>query len=300
MLNTKKIMQGTQYKFSEKSQGVKIINIYDVETECSVNTQPCFLLSSFEGFGQLNFHNHLYFCGGSEKTKGGTYFLMYDPMKVTSNLTHLINCLYDHKYPSMSSCKNEFILVVGGMERNLKCEIYSITKRKWKALPDLPEPRYGCGLFPDEKTDQIYLFGGMCDSRYCSSLLKLNMKSLVIWESVIVKENSNLLQRSHFATMKFDGNRVLIFGGSTERSEYDDSVIQFDLQGKTAELADIKLVKPSKFLVSNFVELGNQLFYFFDSDLYIHMMNKETLTFRCSDFRESNNDNEENVETQPY
>jgi len=213
---------------------------------------------------------------------------MYEPLKMLSTLNHLINCLYDHKYPSMTHFRNEFIVVVGGMERNLKSEIYSKTKRKWKTLPDLPEPRYGAGLMGDEKSNYLYLFGGLCDQNFCSSILKLNMKSLVIWESVIVKENSHLLQRSHFALMKLDNFRILILGGSKKDNEYCDSVVEFDLLTKGAYTTEVKLLKPGKFSVSNYVELGNQLYYFFDTQNFIHIFNKETLTFRCSDFKEGN------------
>jgi hypothetical protein len=288
-INSKKIMQGVEYRYSEKSAGIKMIYIYDVESQSSLNTQPCFLLESFEGFSQINFNNNLYFCGGNEKTKGGTYFLMYDPSKLLSSMSHLINCLFDHKYPSMSVFKNEFIIIVGGMGKNVKSEIYSISKRKWKALPDLPEGRYGGGLLSDDKLDNIYLFGGMCGDTYCTSVLRLYMKNLIIWESLNVKENSHLLKRSHFALFKLNKHKVLILGGNSG-DELSDSVVEFDLLTKTPFTRHIKLKKPSNFKLNHYVEMHRKLYYFFDSNSYIHEYNKESDSFRISDYKE-NSDN---------
>ena len=286
-------MQGIQYKISEKFQEIKIINIFDVEKELSVNSHPFLILNTFTGLGQLNFNNFLYFCGGNDKIKGGTYFLMYDSSKIMNSLTHMINCLFDHKYPSMIQFKNEFIIVVGGMEKNLKSEIYSLTKGKWKALPDLPENRYGSSLLNEEKLDYIYLFGGLSDDYYCSSILRLNMKSLISWESVIVNENSYLLQKSHFAVIRSDKNKILLLGGSNKGSELNDSVVEFDMISKNVKLSSIKLLKPSKFNVTNYVESRKTLFYFFDHQSFIHIFNKVTSTFRCTNYKDNFNDDDD-------
>jgi len=85
------------------------------------------------------------------------------------------------------------------------------TEKKWKPLPDLPEPRADCSLLNEEKLEYIYLIGGVTnDNEFCSSILRLNMKNLLVWESVVVKEGSNLLQRSKFAIMKFERNLILL------------------------------------------------------------------------------------------
>ena len=100
------------------------------------------------------------------------------------------------------------------MNNNKKGEIYSISKRKRKGLPDLPEGRSGAGVLSDDKLDYLFVFGGVLGDKYCSTVLRLNMKNLVIWESFSINEKANLLEIRHFSLLKCDKNRVLIIGGS--------------------------------------------------------------------------------------
>lgn len=288
-------MQGIQFKLSEKSQETKMIYIFDIESETSLKTQPFILLNSFDGLGQLNFNNNLYLCGGSDKKKGGTYFLMYDPVKVMNSLTMMINCLFDHKLPSMIGYKNEFIIVAGGLEGNVKCEIYALLKKKWKALPELPESRYGCSLLNEEKLEFIYLFGGISNDNYCGSVLRLNMKSLIVWESVIVKDNSTLLQKSHFSIIKYDRNTLLLLGGSKKGEEYTDSVVEFDLITKSAKSSSLKLSRTAKFFMSNYADLNNQNFFFFDTQSYVHIFNKIELKFKACNYVDNIQDEDTNT-----
>ena len=277
-------MQAVLVKLSEKSKETKMVYIFDIESEIIIKTQPFILLNSFEGLSQLNFNNSLYLCGGNDKKKGGTYFLMYDPVKAINSLTMMINCLFDHKFPSMIGYKNEFIIVVGGLESNVKCEIYGLIKKKWKALPDLPEVRYGCSLLNDEKQDIVYLFGGISSDNYCGSVLKLNMKSLIVWESLVVKDNSSLLQKSHFSILKYDKNTILLLGGSNNDEEFSDSVIEFDLITKSARSSILKLKKHAKFSMSNYADLNNQNFFLFDINSNFHIFNKIESKFRVFNY----------------
>jgi len=290
---SKKIMQGINSKVNEKSKDMLMINIFDIESEVSIKTQPTFILSNFEGLGQLNLNNNLYFCGGNEKKKGGTYFFVYDPLKYISQFSLLLNCSQDHKYPAMISYKNEFILVVGGHDSNLKCEIYSFQKKKWKPLPDLPEARVDCSLLNEEKLEYIYLFGGITnDNEFCSSILRLNIKNQLVWESVVVKEGSNLLQRSSFGIMKLERNILFLLGGTQKNKNETDQIIEFDLFNKSAKESTISLQKPAKFLISNYSDLNNQNFFFVDSNSFIHVFNKFEMKFKYINNLDLNNDSD--------
>jgi hypothetical protein len=194
----------------------------------------------------------------------------------------------------MIGYKNEFIIVVGGMEANVKCEIYSVNKKKWKALPELPEPRYGSGLLNDEKLEYIYLFGGQTGDNFCSSVLRLNMKSLIVWESVVVKDNSFLLQKSHFVIIKYDRNLVLLLGGTKRGEDCTDTIVEFDLASKSAKESNLKLSKPGKFTMSNSSDLNSQNFFFFDSQSYVHIFNKIDLKFRAAHYVDSILDEDNN------
>ena len=292
---SKMLMQGIQFKLSEKSQETRMIYMFDIERERSLKTQPFFFLNSFEGLGQLNYNNNLYLCGGIEMKKGGTYFLVYDPVKIFSSLSMSINCLFEHKYPTMIGYKNDFIIVVGGQESNMKCEIYGLNKRKWKALPDLPEPRYGCSLLNEEKHEFIYLFGGISNDSYCGSVLRLNMKSLIIWESVIVVDNSSLLQKSQFSIIQVDRSTLYLLGGSKIGEDMTDSIVEFDLASKSAKPSNLKLSRPAKFLISNSVDLNNKNFFIFDTQSFVHNIDLKERKLR--DFNYVDNIQEEENNT---
>jgi len=257
--SSKLFIQGAQINSPNKSKN--ILEIFDIENEVSLKYQTIFLLNSFEGFGQLNYNDIFYLCGGSEKKVGATYFFMYDPRCNNNNLQSLINCFHDHKYPAMTGYKNEYIVAVGGVD-SCKCELYSKSKNRWRNLPELPENRYGCSLIVDEKLEFLYLFGGINQDIYYGSILRLNLKTLILWDSVIVKENYNLLQKSHFAIFKSDRNSFLLVGGSKRGNEYTDDIIEFDLTSKAAKQSKLRLNKPSKFILNNHMEMENQ-FYFF-------------------------------------
>ena len=293
--NSNIIMQATQFKLSGKSNIIRMINIYDIENDIGFFSQPCTLLNSFEGLGQLNYKNDLYLCGGNEKIKGGTYFMLYEPKKKLTTLTQLINCLFDHKYPSMTQFMSDYIVVIGGMENNIKCEIYSIFKKKWKELPDLPEGRYGACIYNDQIFNNIYVFGGKCGDSFCCSILKINIMTSVIWETIIVRQNSHLLQISHFALLKVDDNRILFLGGSINGNDLSDSVIEFNLISKIASTSKMKLNKPSKFFISNNVQFRNHLFYFYDNKSLIHIFDKSINGFKKIDLQTNIYDNTETL-----
>jgi len=278
--SSKLFVQGAQINYHNKSKN--ILEIFDIENEVSLKYQTIFLLNSFEGFGQLNYNNKFYLCGGSEKRVGATYFFMFDPSCNNNNLQSLINCFHDHKYPAMIGYKNEYIVAVGGID-SCKCELYSISKNRWRNLPEIPENRYGCSLIADEKLEFLYLFGGINQDIYYGSILRLNLKTLILWDSVIVKENYNLLQKSHFAIFKSDRNSFLLVGGSKRGNEYTDEIIEFDLTSKVAKQSKLSLNKPSKFILNNHMEMENQ-FYFFDSESYIHIFNKSSNTFKINNY----------------
>ncbi|MCQ2816091.1 MAG: kelch repeat-containing protein [archaeon] len=76
-----------------------------------------------------------------------------------------VNSCFYHNAPALTFFKKEILIVVGGLNSK-KCEYYSISNKKWKRLPELPEYRYGCSLYSDNNTSFLYLFGGYDKVKY--------------------------------------------------------------------------------------------------------------------------------------
>ena len=64
----------------------------------------------------------------------------------------------------------------------------------------------------------MYLFGGMTNGKFNTSILFLNFRSIAGWERIILKENDFLLKRSNFIAFQLDKdkNNIFICGGDTE------------------------------------------------------------------------------------
>ena len=67
-----------------------------------------------------------------------------------------VNTCYPHYYPSLTILRNEYLIAIGGF-KSKKCEYYSITNKKWKELPELPEERYGASAICDNTYNIVYL-----------------------------------------------------------------------------------------------------------------------------------------------
>lgn len=141
-----------------------------------------------------------------------------------------VNSCFSHVLPSLCLFKKDILIVIGG-KSSKKCEYYSITNKKWKSLPELPEYRFGCSAYSDNATNIVYLFGGYDqeNQKCCGSILKLNMNVCVKWDTLIVLENSLCLEKYHSVLAKVKDTHVWLLGGKTKYSEEeDDSIKELD------------------------------------------------------------------------
>jgi hypothetical protein len=272
--------------FEETFFDKNYICLYDIEYKQSFDIDVnFFLFKDFEGISQLNFNNCLYLCGSPRNSKiSGSYLLKYDPKKLTNPTQVLINSIYSHYLPIMISIKNEYIMVIGG-EDNLKCEWYNINNNKWKNLANLPEERFKGNAIYDDDSDSIYLFGGY-DSNICSTNLdtnKLNKNSILRlaiassasgdWEYIIINNNSRYLERNSFSLIKSDKNTLLIIGGIGNQNEKLDSIVEYNVNISSTNLSRSKLVRPSSFIQSGGCDFNSKMFYIFDDEFHIHIIN---------------------------
>ena len=242
IISSQSIKSNKSNKGGNNNQGV--IRIYDVENQTS-NTFPvkfCYF-KNLDSVTQISAGNYLYLCGEQGSFDSGSAMIRFDlasPVKVVSIL---VNSIYRHYLPSMTIFKKDFIVTVGG-KFSVNSEIFHRVTNKWRKLPDIPEERYGAGLINDDKSDVIYCFGGYnhSEKKFCKSILKLNLKTGIAWETIVLIKNSSILARNFFSVVKPTNSDCIYFlGGQTEHKEATTDIISYDFSNKIAILQDYNL-----------------------------------------------------------
>jgi hypothetical protein len=263
-----------------------LISTYDIEYEIGMDIEVNFrILREFDGLSQLNLNNNLFLCGSKlGDISVGAYLLKYDANNVSSNVTFLINSKNYHYIPTLVAAKSELIIVIGGQESK-SCEIYSTTTNKWKNLPDLPEQRFKCSAVVDDATEMVYVFGGEnTETRAnCCTVLRLNLKSNYNWDTLIVKQSSELLTRHSMGILKM-GSIVYLLGGVDSDNKPTDEIIEYDLINRIPIVSRRKLDKMSTFRQTTGVDLNKTVFYLFDDDYYVHKVTKNDMCFTLIDY----------------
>jgi len=257
-----------------QSQVQKII-IYDVEdnsgSQISVNFR---IMKNLDGFSQIIMNNCLYLCGANlGDNSSGSYLFKFDPNnRQWNNTTVLISSINYHHYPTLITHNDEFLIVIGGIG-STSTEVYNTNTNKWKGLADLPEERYRCSGMVEEITDFVYLFGGYNSKTDTNamSVLRMNLKQSLIWETLVIKTNSHLLARNSCAILVFNrGNSVYLLGGISNDKNNTDSIVEFEIYTRNVSLSRKKLDIESSFIQQTGTDFNKNDFFFFDEIGNIH------------------------------
>jgi hypothetical protein len=223
------------------------IKIYDLEQKkLYIKTAPLRFISSLEGITQYSTQKSLYLCGSnklllnsSEST--GSYLFRYDLDDNFKQPSVLVNSVYVHYNPMIVLINEDILVVIGGKEQ-IFCEKYSISLNNWRKIPILPEERYKGCLLVYSKESNLFLFGGMTNGKFNSSILFLNFRSIGGWERIILKENDYLLKRNNFIAFQLDKdkNSFFICGGEAESNIDNDFIVQYDPVNKKVKKQFIK------------------------------------------------------------
>jgi hypothetical protein len=234
------------------------LQTFDTETEQGSEIPIKSKLLDLEGTSQLILDNTIYICGmnissstvsGDEFTSSFLYSvnILSEPLLINFE----VNACYPHYFPTLALLRNEYIIVIGGLNTK-KCEYYSITSKLWKDLPILPELRYGANAVSDNCNNHIYVFGGLNQqTRKCSmSVFKLNMNLCLKWETVVVMENADLLTKMCACVVKKEGGHIWIMGGEDEQGVPSDVIVDINLKDKVfkPKLLKKSLAKKTRFL----------------------------------------------------
>jgi len=254
------------------------ICIFDIEYEEAVEicTNSIFL-TNFDGLSQLNFDNTLYLCGGSlSEIATGSYFLKYEPNKMSNNLQILVNSIQHHYLPAMISYKQEHIFIVGGLKTK-SAEFYNLKTNRWRSLPDIDEERFNCMGIADEANEMIYIFGGYNteSNQNSSTIIRMNFRTFLVWESITVKSNPQLLAKSQCAIFKFEKEEcIYLLGGKDSRSNITDEIVEYDLTENQVSIVDKKLEIRGAFCSQGEADLNKGEFFFFDVNFNVHRLSK--------------------------
>ena len=146
-------------------------------------------------------------------------------------------------------------------------------------LPELPEERYHCSLIMDTKKKYVYLFGGFChnkeDSKNCNEILRLNIENMMIWEKILVVQGKELLERNSCGVVcnSDKKNIVYILGGKDNSKELTNSIIECDINKRTAKKMAAKLKYKSSFINQQGASVSLTTYVLFDKKGNVHRVN---------------------------
>jgi hypothetical protein len=277
-------------KFTTPQPQQNVVYIFDIEDETGLSMESNIrILKDLDGLSQLNFNNNLYLCGASMNNDlSGSSLLKLDPVKIGNNANVLINSIYHHYYPTLLGFRGDLIVAIGGYKNKL-CEVFNIKTNKWRALPDLPEERYKCCVISDDMSEYLYLFGGLNSETWqnCSTILRLNMKNSLVWETMIVKANAHLLAKNSCAVIKFDRlNVIYILGGRDNTDQLSDNIIEYDITSRIASLSRKRLECKAAFFQETGADLNKSEFFMFDENSNIHKISKNDFKVNIFEFKE--------------
>jgi len=284
ILNTKVDIYSTYTDdFTSPTQTHFFVQYYDIESEFFQEKIIESKLTSLKGISQIFIENVLYLCGNnlenisSESTEptsnnntnnnndninnkiltmnsfSSSFMFSIDLTKETLAMAYEVNSSHLHYYPSLSILRSEYIIVISGY-KSKKCEYYSISNKRWKDLPDIPEERYGTNILIDNTSNLIYLFGGFNEEsgKNCLSILKLNVNSCIKWNTILISENVDLIKKNFCSVIKKLNGKFLILGGKDDSEKPCSDIIEVDIKSKKINI--------QKFLNDN-VKIGNNVYF---------------------------------------
>ena len=183
-----------------------------------------------------------------------SFMFSIDLTKDPLTMSYEVNSSHLHYYPSLSILRSEYIIVISGY-KSKKCEYYSISNKRWKDLPDIPEERYGTNILIDNTSNLIYLLGGFNEEKgeNCLSILKLNVNSCIKWDTILISKNEeDLIKKNFCSVIKKLNGKFLILGGKDNFEKPCSDIIEVDIKSKHIHIQN--------YLNDN-VKIGNNVYF---------------------------------------
>ena len=248
---------------SNSTSSYLFLQTFDIETEQGSERPVSKNLFDLRGMSQIFLENTLYLCGTSSESNdefSSSFLYSINALKEPLSISLEVNTCHPHYYPSLTILRNEYLIVIGGLNSK-KCELYSITNKKWKELPELPEERYGASAICDNISNRVYLIGGYnhTSKKCCMTLLKLNVNKSVKWDTILNIHNAEILARMNTSIVKIDDGRLLILGGEDGEGKRKEDIVEINLKEKVfhPKIIESKFAKPPKFVSMRFALSGS-------------------------------------------
>ena len=270
------------------------IKIYDLEQKkLYIKSAPLRFINKLEGITQYSTENCLYLCGSNKIASNssettGSYLFRYDLEDNFKQPSVLVNSAYVHYNPMIVLINDDILVVIGGKEQ-IFCEKYSISSNNWRKIPILPEERYKGCLLVHQKESNLYLFGGMTDGKFNTSILFLNFRSIGGWDRILLKENDYLLKRNNCIAFQLDKdkNDIFICGGETDSNMENDYIVEYNSFNKKLKKQFIKsnLIN-AKFRNQSIIDFEGRFFSFVDKEENIYLIDKKKFEIVIIDTKE--------------
>lgn len=189
----------------------------------------------------------------------------------------------------MMALVNDDTLVVIGGKGQIFCEKYTISLNNWRKIPILPEERYQGSLLVYLKESNLYLFGGLTNGKFNTSILFLNFRSIGGWDKILLKGNDNLLKRNNSLTFLLEGAKddIFICGGETDSNNNNDYIVHYDPKNKKIKKKFINSnICNSKFKNQSIIDFDGKYYSFVDSDENIYIIEKKNFGITIIDTKE--------------
>jgi hypothetical protein len=268
------------YVVQVKNTQICTLKIFDIEEEkCFKQKILLRVITDLSGISQLNVNNSLYLCGINDENRDnviGSYLFKINFDIPIQSPIFLVNSVFSHISPSMTIWKSDLIIIVGGKEQ-IECEGYIISKARWIELPPLPEDRFRCSLFPDEKNNLIYLFGGLSTitNNNMKNILRMNMELCDKWDMILIKENEGFLARNSSVAFMFDNSDIIyICGGKNNNGEETEYICEYNITNKSVKKSKHSMKNICSFNMQGFGDLNKNYFAFIDNSFIVHSISR--------------------------
>ena len=188
-----------------------------------------------EGCRHILVDGILYITGGSDKCGYPiNVVISFDMTKGT--LARLPNLFDNHSYHSIEYLDNfDSIIIIGGENSNA-CEIMDLDSKTWTKLPPLHFPRANSNIYFNNITSDLFVLFGMEGemsekNRNTDVIEVLELNDIISgWIRVDYYKSVGLdLKNNYCITFPFTRDKLLIYGGSSMRSNDKKIFALFDM-----------------------------------------------------------------------
>ena len=188
-----------------------------------------------EGCRHVLIDGILYITGGSDKCGYPINVVLSFDM-TNGSLVKLPNLFDNHSYHSIEYLDNfDSIIIIGGENSNA-CEIMDLDSKTWTKLPPLHFPRANSNIYFNNITSDLFVLFGMEGemsekNRNTDVIEVLELNDIISgWIRVDYYKSVGLdLKNNYCVTFPFTRDKLLIYGGSSMRSNDKKIFALFDM-----------------------------------------------------------------------